>query len=226
MNKVLDNVGNGLLDPSLLFRGLGVAEAASNLVGNKELAGAFDNTACGVSVLAAASEGFQLPGTVMKCVNASQTYGFFSFKLLNRVRLLAGNIGGFFVSVGYALKLPGITTALTARVAPFLPLTDLLLHVNDMVTNALKIAKKEKSDLSRVEKNAFALRITQKKWELAKHTFLVISGLIAVVGITLAPGILFAVSIAAFALSMFAYFAKQNHNDFLSENKTWKIATN
>ncbi len=224
-----DRFGGGVVDLSMRF--LDAAAAGSRVAGYEVAAGSLETGQCGLCVVYAIGDGAAIPKSVAKVMDAASTSGF-SRNLFEPVRELVRNACSLVVDIGYAIKLPGITTTLTAKLAPYLPWGDAFVHFNDLGSSAKTVyAKYEKGgDSARIEalkREAFRLDQNQHKWEIAKHALLGATALITAIGmalgVSLSAGLIFAVSITAFALAMFSHFAKQEHNDFLVENKTWYV---
>ncbi len=220
MIRACDVIGDSFLE--LSGNVFDVAGNAAGFIGNHELAASFGVGAYAACGLNAVSDLAHMPGSVVKCAQIALRQGF-SFKLANAGRKLAANICSFVVNAGHALKLLGITTQITAKLAPFLPWGDTLLSVNEVYSNVRRLIKKTHIMWSAEKRENFRLKIRHNHWDLGKNLFLATTALIAAIGISFSAGIVFAVSIGALLLSMKAFFAEQDYKDFASKHGTLKL---
>ncbi|MBM3192697.1 MAG: hypothetical protein FJZ59_00495 [Chlamydiae bacterium] len=194
-----------------------VFDLSSHIVrklGCDELGNSLDNASCALCFGYAALDGYLMVKSAIACVKiVFGSKGSFLGEGINFLR----NGAATFVDIGYALKLPGISSAISDKIAPFLPWFDTLTHVIDGYDNAATAFQALK--VKKEYEEAYKIKKLQSRCEFIKHAVLGVGALTAGAGVVLSSWVLFAISVTAFITAMIASFAKNQLTDYVVKNR-------
>jgi hypothetical protein len=183
-------------------------------LGHDELGNSLDDASCALCFGYAVADGHQMVSAAWSCCKiVFGEKGSFLGEFKNFLR----NSAAVVVDLGYALKLPGITTQIAAKLAPYLPWLDSATHVIDAYDRG--VVAFQNIVIKKGHEKAYDFKKLQSRCEFGKHVVLGIGTLTAAVGIVLSSWILFAISVTAFVAAMIASFAKHQLADYVLKNR-------
>lgn len=191
-----------------------LSSVVARKLGYDEFGDSLDNASCALCFGYAAADGYQM---VKSAVGVVKIVFGEKGSFLGECKSFLRNSAAVVVDLGYALRLPGITSALAEKLAPFVPWCDTLTHVSDVYDNGV-IAFQE-VQVNERHQEAYKIKKTQSRCEFIKHTVLGLGALTGAVGVVLSSWILFAISLVAFVTAMIASFAKNQLADYVVRNR-------
>lgn len=185
---------------------------------NSKFAGHLDTAHSVLSVVWIVGDGISLVADVQKCREVVRTRGFCSLANLDASRKLLRSVCSLTSdgsSVLGLLESSGVPLAITAEMAPFMPVCDAYVYASDMWDNA-EVLFCDKGSASTVleVKTLHGKYWWQNLWELNRNAVYCGLAITTLCGVIFPPLGLFAVLLTGFVLSMIAFFAKQSVRDY------------